>query len=216
MTSPLSVAEAMGPPAIPLPPLASPPITEEPEIADDESMSTSSALPTPRADSSVVKLVYSPKPPLDAAKSNSPNRGLADLTEGLAGLSAAAVEVMSSSGTESLSASSTDEEGWSDEEESAEDGDEEEGDAFEEEYEVDVGPLKEKIAAGGGGTVEMRTSGDGDEWGSRLLGLDGRSAATVPLEPFNHQVGGHSHIFRFSKKAVCKVSSRVRDYVILC
>lgn len=33
----------------------------------------------------------------------------------------------------------------------------------------------------------------------------GRTSA-VPLEPYSHQVGGHSHIFRFSKRAVCKVS----------
>lgn len=40
-----------------------------------------------------------------------------------------------------------------------------------------------------------------EEAGSAL-----RRVVTVPLEPFDHQVGGHSHIFRFSKKAVCKVS----------
>lgn len=34
----------------------------------------------------------------------------------------------------------------------------------------------------------------------------GRTSA-VPLEPYSHQVGGHSHIFRFSKRAVCKVSN---------
>lgn len=36
----------------------------------------------------------------------------------------------------------------------------------------------------------------------------GRQSA-VPLEPYSHQVGGHSHIFRFSKRAVCKVSRRL-------
>jgi hypothetical protein len=36
-----------------------------------------------------------------------------------------------------------------------------------------------------------------------------RRVVTVPLEPFDHQVGGHSHIFRFSKKAVCKVRYRL-------
>ena len=28
---------------------------------------------------------------------------------------------------------------------------------------------------------------------------------TVPLQPFGNQVGGHASIFRFSRRAVCKV-----------
>ncbi|SCZ88775.1 BZ3500_MvSof-1268-A1-R1_Chr10-3g03084 [Microbotryum saponariae] len=110
----------------------------------------------------------------------------------------------------------------------AQDGDEEDGNLEEEgapltrgetlesrdeEFELDVGPLKDKIAQNGGGTVEMRCAADGDEWGSRLLGRDGTIAATVPLEPYNHQVGGHNHIFRFSKKAICKpLASRENEF----
>jgi hypothetical protein len=29
---------------------------------------------------------------------------------------------------------------------------------------------------------------------------------TIPLEPFHHKVGGHSEIYKFSRRAVCKVS----------
>ena len=76
----------------------------------------------------------------------------------------------------------------------------------EEEYEVDMGALQDKLAQGGGGEVSMRRDmGRASDFKSRLVGGDGRTSATVPLEPFRHQVGGHSHIFRFSKKAVCKV-----------
>lgn len=96
-----------------------------------------------------------------------------------------------------------------------------------EEYEVDVAHLREKLQERGGGTATMalssratskpaiRDTSDRRESRSsastsrasksRLLDQQGRSVASVPLEPFNHQVGGHSHIFRFSKKAVCKV-----------
>jgi len=28
---------------------------------------------------------------------------------------------------------------------------------------------------------------------------------TVPLQPFNHAVGGHSLIYKFTRRAVCKV-----------
>jgi hypothetical protein len=31
---------------------------------------------------------------------------------------------------------------------------------------------------------------------------------TVPLQPFNHAVGGHSSIYKFTRRAVCKVSAR--------
>ncbi|KDE06791.1 hypothetical protein MVLG_02830 [Microbotryum lychnidis-dioicae p1A1 Lamole] len=110
----------------------------------------------------------------------------------------------------------------------AQDGDEEDGNLEEEgapltrghtlesqdeEFELDVGPLKDKIARNGGGTVEMRRAAAGDEWGSRLLDRDGTIAATVPLEPYDHQVGGHNHIFRFSKKAICKpLASRENEF----
>lgn len=32
---------------------------------------------------------------------------------------------------------------------------------------------------------------------------------TVPLQPFNHAVGGHSSIYKFTRRAVCKVSRQV-------
>ncbi|GAA5889439.1 hypothetical protein JCM8208_007875 [Rhodotorula glutinis] len=84
----------------------------------------------------------------------------------------------------------------------------------EEEYEVDMGALQDKLAQGGGGEVSMRRDmGRASDFKSRLVGGDGRTSATVPLEPFRHQVGGHSHIFRFSKKAVCKpLTSRENQF----
>ncbi|GAA5977057.1 hypothetical protein JCM10908_004840 [Rhodotorula pacifica] len=83
-----------------------------------------------------------------------------------------------------------------------------------EEYEVDMGALRDKLEQGGGGEVSMRRdvrrAGD---FKGQLVGGDGRTSATVPLEPFRHQVGGHSHIFRFSKKAVCKpLTSRENQF----
>lgn len=82
--------------------------------------------------------------------------------------------------------------------------------AAEEEYEVDMGALRDKLEQGGGGEVSMRRDARrAGDFKSQLVGGDGRTSATVPLEPFRHQVGGHSHIFRFSKKAVCKVSGSV-------
>lgn len=78
----------------------------------------------------------------------------------------------------------------------------------EEEYEVDVGPLQEKLDQNGGGEVSMRReAGREDDWKGHLIGSDGKRSGTIPLEPYRHQVGGHNHIFRFSKKAVCKVGS---------
>lgn len=77
-----------------------------------------------------------------------------------------------------------------------------------EEYEVDMGALREKLERGGGGEVSMRRDARrAGDFKGQLVGGDGQTSATVPLEPFRHQVGGHSHIFRFSKKAVCKVSN---------
>ncbi|GAA6015507.1 hypothetical protein JCM11491_004376 [Sporobolomyces phaffii] len=75
----------------------------------------------------------------------------------------------------------------------------------EEEYEVDVGPLQERLDQNGGGEVSMRREvGREDDWKGHLIGSDGKRSGTIPLEPYRHQVGGHNHIFRFSKKAVCK------------
>lgn len=104
--------------------------------------------------------------------------------------------------TESDSCSSTESESEDDEDWSGED---EEGDGEEEvasrhhekRYEVDVG----EILSGDEATASLETRA-----GAKLVDGGGRSIVTVPLEPFDHQVGGHSHIFRFSKKAVCKVS----------
>jgi hypothetical protein len=80
--------------------------------------------------------------------------------------------------------------------------------AAQEEYEVDMGALRDKLEQGGGGEVSMRRDARrAGDFKSQLVGGDGRTSATVPLEPFRHQVGGHSHIFRFSKKAVCKVKT---------
>ena len=58
-------------------------------------------------------------------------------------------------------------------------------------FEFDLPPLAEggKVSLSAGVAANQR----------------GRTSA-VPLEPYSHQVGGHSHIFRFSKRAVCKVS----------
>ncbi|GAA5879565.1 hypothetical protein JCM3774_000287 [Rhodotorula dairenensis] len=86
--------------------------------------------------------------------------------------------------------------------------------AAEEEYEVDMGALRDKLEQGGGGEVSMRRDARrAGDFKSQLVGGDGRTSATVPLEPFRHQVGGHSHIFRFSKKAVCKpLTSRENQF----
>lgn len=35
---------------------------------------------------------------------------------------------------------------------------------------------------------------------------------TVPLMPFNHAVGGHSSIYKFTRRAVCKVSPTLGDH----
>lgn len=37
---------------------------------------------------------------------------------------------------------------------------------------------------------------------------DDRERMTVPLQPFSHAVGGHSSIYKFTRRAVCKVSFR--------
>jgi len=87
----------------------------------------------------------------------------------------------------------------------------------EEEYEVDVGPLQERLDQNGGGEVSMRReAGREDDWKGHLIGSDGKRSGTIPLEPYRHQVGGHNHIFKFSKKAVCKVRFQLlRSLVML-
>ena len=74
-------------------------------------------------------------------------------------------------------------------------------------YSVNVGSLSDRLNEGGENVelgVTPKLEGEDLEGGRDL-----RRTVTVPLEPFDHQVGGHSHIFRFSKKAVCKVRSFV-------
>lgn len=44
----------------------------------------------------------------------------------------------------------------------------------------------------------------GDEYGEED-GEDEEDRMTVPLQPFNHAVGGHSSIYKFTRRAVCKV-----------
>lgn len=184
--SPLSTLEFIGPPALPLPL----PSTDE---------------PTPLSSSPpVVKLLFSPKPPKDAAKSNSPSAFV--LPPPVAASAEGAHDEYGCTDdecyTDTESESEDEDEYWSGSE-----GGEDAGDEPYTEYEVDVEPLREKLDERGGGTVSMGdVRGDGS-WGSHLVDEAGRSAVTVPLEPFDHQVGGHSHIFRFSKKAVCKVRS---------
>lgn len=173
--SPLSALDSIGPPALPLP-------TEE--------VSPSTSPP-------VVKLLFSPKPPKDAAKSNSPSAFVLPPVEAggeYEGCGYTDDECYSETESES------EEEDWSGSE-----GEENGGDEPYTEYEVDVEPLREKLDERGGGTVSMGDARGDGSWGSQLVDDEGRSAVTVPLEPFDHQVGGHSHIFRFSKKAVCKV-----------
>ena len=36
----------------------------------------------------------------------------------------------------------------------------------------------------------------------------------VPLRPFRNQVGGHSAIYKFTKRAVCKVRPRYSSMVV--
>ncbi|KAI5476250.1 inositol-hexakisphosphate kinase [Pseudohyphozyma bogoriensis] len=195
-----------------------------------------------------LKLVYSKRPPLDAAHRSDPIHH--------APISASAPpslpqpvppphpysqphvywEESSASGMESASVSvttsdwsETEEEGTTDDQYSEADYDdalegdeghhqnggrrrgddeEEEEDDSPFEYEVDVLPIQDRLEKSGGGTASL-----GNASGSSLVDRQGRSAATVPLEPYNHQVGGHSHIFRFSKKAVCKpLASRENEF----
>ncbi|KAM0750588.1 SAICAR synthase-like protein [Meredithblackwellia eburnea MCA 4105] len=72
-------------------------------------------------------------------------------------------------------------------------------------YEVDVNALKHRTD-GTPASISLSPPGRSADPvpGHFYVDQNGRTAGTVPLEPYNHQVGGHSHIFRFSKKAVCK------------
>jgi inositol-hexakisphosphate kinase len=67
------------------------------------------------------------------------------------------------------------------------------------------------------------TTTDSDDDGSssnssRSKGSEGMESSdedegesmTVPLQPFNHAVGGHSSIYKFTRRAVCKVSPLTR------
>lgn len=172
-------------------PTAALPIPEpepDPEPEDEPSFDPSPPALEPRTSSSppLLKLVYSSRPPLDAAHRNAPSSRRA------------------SSGTDTATGTSsecTSGSEWSDDDED-EDGDDD-GSADDDdkafEYELDDLPLKDAASM----TLSPAMGPAGGV--GRLLDDDGRRAATVPLEPFKHQVGGHSHIFRFSKKAVCKV-----------
>lgn len=174
----------------------------------------------PSTPSPPLRILFSPKIVKDAAKRSSPS-GISEDDEDI--VVPKLKEVLNHTiedqnvgrgrvdseleDTESETAS--DEDTWSEEEEYEDEDEgthaERDGEAFE--YEVDVEPLREKLDSTGGGTVSMGRGGNDGSWGSsQLVDGTGRSAVTVPLEPFDHQVGGHSHIFRFSKKAVCKVS----------
>lgn len=35
----------------------------------------------------------------------------------------------------------------------------------------------------------------------------------IPLRPFRNQVGGHTSIYKFTKRAVCKVGTTLTSYV---
>lgn len=53
-------------------------------------------------------------------------------------------------------------------------------------------------------------SGDGAAGGDiasnlELFGFSQESLPHIPLRPFRNQVGGHSAIYKFTKRAVCKV-----------
>lgn len=95
---------------------------------------------------------------------------------------------------------------WSDDE-----GDEdldEDGKAYD--YQLDVGamPLPSKLAGHQRAAPETNVDGGLLHHRAQLspsLPADDSLRPTVPLEPFKNQVGGHSSIYRFSRRAVCKV-----------
>lgn len=56
---------------------------------------------------------------------------------------------------------------------------------------------------------EQEAGAHDEEEEGELLSTDVESEEepmTVPLQPFNHAVGGHSSIYKFTRRAVCKVS----------
>lgn len=75
-------------------------------------------------------------------------------------------------------------------------------------------------AEGEGDQGEEESSGEDGHARSRAIGDESQDEATdvddvqeeegehmtVPLQPFNHAVGGHSSIYKFTRRAVCKVS----------
>ena len=48
------------------------------------------------------------------------------------------------------------------------------------------------------------------------LGLSTAPLPNVPLKPFKNQVGGHSAIYKFTKRAVCKVRTPIIAFQALC
>lgn len=76
----------------------------------------------------------------------------------------------------------------------------------------DDGEDVEESASQEGGQSDTGYFGQGGEQGDAGLSEDTELSAeeedhmTVPLQPFNHAVGGHSSIYKFTRRAVCKVS----------
>lgn len=181
---------------------------QTPRVApsNDPSSTTTTATVTATPTSNSIKLVYSPR--LLAPASNEQQQPPQESASLEARLAASDFYWSSSSPSSSdiETSSSSSESEWSSSSSSDESGSEDDNDNSakpNEEYEVDMGPIQNRIDEQGGG-AEASLAGSTD-WSSKLVDGQGQAAATVPLEPFNHQVGGHSHIFRFSKKAVCKV-----------
>jgi len=53
---------------------------------------------------------------------------------------------------------------------------------------------------------EQRMKRDSIEDSGTDEGTDEEERMTVPLQPFDHAVGGHSSLYKFTRRAVCKVS----------
>ncbi|OCF32084.1 hypothetical protein I316_06240 [Kwoniella heveanensis BCC8398] len=79
--------------------------------------------------------------------------------------------------------------------------DEDEDEEEEEEEEEDSGwtTTSTESLSGSGEEANGWSTEEGEEGGQ---GED--EALTVPLQPFNHAVGGHSSIYKFTRRAVCK------------
>lgn len=71
---------------------------------------------------------------------------------------------------------------------------------------------------GTGARRRLQSRSQSDAHGSQMYGQDGGDESatdmsdeeepmTVPLQPFGHAVGGHSSIYQFTRRAVCKVST---------